>query len=88
MITGSIASPGRRNVRRVVARVLGELAHDDAWDVIESARTITEEVQISPPFLGWLFQFTGDMKLVSPRDVIERYTNKCASICGFESLAE
>ena len=49
---------------------------------------ITEEVQISPPFLGWLFQFTGDMKLVSPRDVIERYTNKCASICGFESLAE
>ena len=46
---------------------------------------ITEEIQISPPFLGWLFQFTGDMKIISPQDVIEHYTNKCASICGFES---
>ena len=46
---------------------------------------ITEDIQISPPFLGWLFQFTGDMKIISPQDVIEHYTNKCASICGFES---
>ncbi len=46
---------------------------------------ITEDIQISPPFLGWLFQFTGDMKLIAPQDVIEHYTNQCASICGFES---
>ncbi len=46
---------------------------------------ITEDIQISPPFLGWLFQFTGDMKIISPQDVIEHYTNQCASICGFES---
>ena len=45
---------------------------------------ITEEIQISPPFLGWLFQFSGDMKLLGPQDVIEFYTNRCASICGFE----
>lgn len=46
---------------------------------------ITEDIQISPPFLGWLFQFSNDMKIISPQDVIEHYTNKCASICGFES---
>ncbi len=42
-----LASPSRRSVRRLVVRTLTELEHDDAWDVIESARTITEEVQIS-----------------------------------------
>ncbi len=52
--------------------------------VDEHTCRITEEIQISPPFLGWLFQFTGDMKIISPRDVIDHYTSKCASICGFE----
>ena len=40
-----LSSPGRRNVRRVVVRVLGELAHDDAWDVLVAAKEICDAVR-------------------------------------------
>ncbi len=45
----------------------------------ENTCTITEEIQISPPFLGWLFQFSGEMKIISPPDVIEQYKDKLNS---------
>jgi DNA polymerase-3 subunit delta' len=37
-----LASPGRREVRRLVVRTLGELARDDSWDVLSSAKAIVE----------------------------------------------
>lgn len=37
-----LASPGRRGVRRLVVRTLGELARDDSWDVLSSAKAIVE----------------------------------------------
>ena len=37
-----LASPGRREVRRLVVRTLGELARDDSWDVLGSAKAIVE----------------------------------------------
>ena len=40
-----LSSPGRRAVRRMVLRVLGELSHDDAWDVLVAAREICEAVR-------------------------------------------
>lgn len=33
----------------------------------------TVKVQISPVFWGWLFQFAGQMRILSPREVIEAY---------------
>lgn len=33
----------------------------------------TVKVQISPVFWGWLFQFAGQMKILSPETVIEQY---------------
>ena len=36
----------------------------------------TVKVQISPTFWGWLFQFAGLMKVISPDVVIEEYKNK------------
>ena len=39
-----LASPTRRQVRRTVVRTLGELAHDDSWDVLCAARTLVEAV--------------------------------------------
>ena len=33
------------------------------------------KVQISPVFWGWLFQFSGAMKIISPTHVIETYKN-------------
>lgn len=40
-----LGSNGRREVRRLVVRTVGELAHDDAWDVLVSARSIVEAVK-------------------------------------------
>ena len=40
-----LSSPDRRNVRRVVVRTLGELAHDDTWDVLLAAREICDAVR-------------------------------------------
>ncbi len=39
-----LASPGRRQVRRIVMRAFDELARDDAWDVLCAAREIVEAV--------------------------------------------
>ncbi len=40
-----LASPGRRNVRRLMVRTLGELAHDDVWDVLVAARELCDAVR-------------------------------------------
>ena len=40
-----LASPGRRNARRCMVRTLGELEHDDAWDVLVSARELCEVIR-------------------------------------------
>lgn len=40
-----LASPGRREVRRLVVRTIGELARDDGWDVLSSAKDIVAAVR-------------------------------------------
>lgn len=40
-----LSSPSRRNVRRVAVRILGELANDDAWDVLRAAEELNAEVR-------------------------------------------
>lgn len=40
-----LSSPSRRAVRRCVVRVLGELANDDAWDVLLGAKEICDTVR-------------------------------------------
>ena len=39
-----LTSSGRRQVRRLAVRTIGELAHDDDWDVLRSARALVEAV--------------------------------------------
>ncbi len=41
---------------------------------------ITEDIQISPPFLGWLFQFSKEMRIVSPDDLINEYKRLCDDV--------
>ena len=41
---------------------------------------ISEDIQISPPFLGWLFQFSKEMRIISPDDVIEDYKKLCEDV--------
>ena len=40
-----LASPERRQVRRLMVRVIGELPRDDDWDVLDAARTVVEAVR-------------------------------------------
>lgn len=34
----------------------------------------TVSVQISPPFWSWLFMLSGDLQLIGPEDLVEKYT--------------
>ena len=38
----------------------------------------TVKVQISPTFWGWVFQFAGQMKIISPDSVIQQYNEQLA----------
>lgn len=42
----------------------------------------TVKVQISPVFWGWLFQFAGEMKLLSPDHLIDEYKTRAKAIIG------
>lgn len=42
----------------------------------------TVKVQISPVFWGWLFQFAGEMKLLSPEYLIDEYKARAKAITG------
>ncbi|MDO4537675.1 MAG: DNA polymerase III subunit delta' C-terminal domain-containing protein [Coriobacteriales bacterium] len=42
-----LSSPSRREVRRSMVRVLGELERDDSWDVLQASRELVEMVQVS-----------------------------------------
>lgn len=39
-------------------------------------------VQLSPTFWGWIFQFGNKMKIISPTEVIEEYKKKIEEIRG------
>ena len=39
------------------------------------------KVQISPVFWGWLFQFAGQMQILSPSHLIGEYKRRCGQIC-------
>ena len=42
----------------------------------------TVKVQISPVFWGWLFQFAGEMQLLSPELLVQEYKERAKLISG------
>ena len=46
----------------------------------ESRCTITEDIQISPPFWGWLFQFSENMMILDPPELVDEYRQRCAAV--------
>ena len=64
-----LSSPARRNVRRVAVRILGELANDDAWDVLKAAEELNEEVR--RPFEEQRGKTKGRKKKASEDDASE-----------------
>lgn len=45
----------------------------------ENRYRTSAEVQISPVFFSWVFQFTGNMTIISPENVVEEYRKMLAS---------
>lgn len=42
------------------------------------------DVQISPPFFGWVFQFKDRMRIVEPSSVSEEYVNHLKSVIAYQ----
>lgn len=42
----------------------------------------TVKVRISPVFWGWLFQFAGEMSLLSPKELAEAYRARAETVCA------
>lgn len=43
--------------------------------------TVTETVQVSPTFWGWVFQLRGELQIVEPADLIETYRSLLEGAC-------
>ena len=48
----------------------------------ESKCVATVKVRVSPTFWGWLFQFAGHMRILSPTHLIDAYKARCGQITG------
>ena len=48
----------------------------------ESKCLASVKVQVSPVFWGWLFQFAGQMQILSPAHLIAEYQGRCREIGG------
>ncbi|MBR2732213.1 MAG: WYL domain-containing protein, partial [Clostridia bacterium] len=55
---------------------------EDLNPVRVDAQTLeaTLEVEISPPFWGWLFQFAGEMTVIAPETIAEEYAARARSV--------
>ncbi|MCD8048662.1 MAG: WYL domain-containing protein [Clostridia bacterium] len=47
----------------------------------------TVDVQLSPTFWGWIFQFGKKMRIISPDDVCEKYRAKAAEVLNSDNKA-
>lgn len=48
----------------------------------------TVKVQVSPTFWGWIFQFVGKMRILSPQGLADEYAERCANALGTRNEAE
>lgn len=46
----------------------------------DSICSVTVEVQISPTFFGWVFQFAEDMKIIKPVSLVNEYRARCMKV--------
>ncbi len=54
--------------------------------VSESECVASVNVQVSPTFWGWLFQFVGEMQIISPEQLREEYIVRCEKVIGDKAL--
>ena len=72
----------RENFRKIKLLKLLEMLRQNT-DEQHPKCVASVKVQISPVFWGWLFQFSGAMKIISPTHVIETYKNMASHLLSY-----
>ena len=59
---------------RLMQNVIDQFGNTIPVEDLEGSRfRTTVDVEISPPFFSWVFQFEGDIRIISPEEVITEY---------------
>lgn len=67
--------------RALINSVIDRFGADAPMHAIDSEHfTLTAPVEIGPTFFGWLFQFGTKVRLLSPDDVREEFTDYCRNV--------
>lgn len=67
--------------RSLIGAVYDRFGENTKISTISDTRCIASvKVQISPVFWGWLFQFSGTMKIISPSHAVDTYKNMANSL--------
>ncbi len=83
MFSGPVESVTLEFEDTIIDNVLDKFGYDTKIERISSGYCrIKEEIQLSPPFFSWLFQFTDKMKIISPDSVVEQYKEMCSVNIG------
>ena len=63
-----------RFANHLIGTVYDKFGEDTKMKRIDPDSCAAEvDVQISPTFWGWLFQFAGEMQIVEPQELIDTY---------------
>ena len=65
--------------KSMIGVIYDKFGEDTAIHKYMGMYTVTVQVQLSPTFWGWLFQYVGKMKILSPDDVIQEYNDRLLS---------
>ncbi len=86
MFSGELEDVVIQFSKELIGPVFDKFGEDTPMMAVnETTCAATVHVQISPTFFGWMAQFGGSMRVISPDSVIEKYKQHVASIC-YESL--
>ena len=81
MFSGDPESVALRFDKALIGPVFDKFGEDTPMTVVdETTCEATVHVQVSPPFFGWLAQFGGKMRVLSPDRVIEQYRSHMGEI--------
>jgi len=74
MYQGELADVVLRFDQSLVGAVFDKFGENtQMMRIYEGVLIATIKVQISPVFWGWLFQFAGQMKIISPNGAIKQF---------------
>ena len=75
MFSGETETVTLRFADRLIGTVYDKFGENTKMERVDAGSCkATVQVQIAPPFWGWLFQFAGEMQIVEPENLIDTYT--------------